>query len=222
MKKFGFEPILECHLRSEFYDKTAYITQLGGTIYSLYAHKYENEFKTNLCTLEDCYAYYSQLWDIYFQENADLYKIIRSYQGFSDLYTDVRSDSPCSAREIYRLWVLDQNGKLQENMAKYGHMVFHSKSSNSGVYCGRHSNPAKGYFGNDFSHLPNTKAPFRVNTIEQSVAHFRWNFIKRLNTDTVYANKCKDLKGKSLRCWCSSPEKVAPCHCFILAAYANS
>lgn len=51
--------------------------------------------------IEDCHAFYSQLWDEYFDENPDLLLEISQYNGFSDIFG--QPGRACQAIEIYRI-----------------------------------------------------------------------------------------------------------------------
>jgi hypothetical protein len=51
--------------------------------------------------IEDCRAFYSQLWTEYFQENPHLLDVIKQYNGFSDIFG--QSGHACQAEEVYRI-----------------------------------------------------------------------------------------------------------------------
>jgi len=87
--------------------------------------------------------------------------------------------------------------------------VVHCKKERYDVYCGR---PSK--WGNPFSHLNDTSAEFRTSTRTESIEKFEEYL---LNNKELMGALC-ELKGKVLGCWC----KPKPCHCDILAKYADS
>jgi Domain of unknown function (DUF4326) len=77
------------------------------------------------------------------------------------------------------------------------------------VYIGRGSK-----WGNPFSHLPNTKAKYRVKTREESIDRYEeW-----IKTQYFLLNDLHELKGKVLGCYC----KPKDCHGDILARLADS
>ena len=110
MIKHGFNPILECSSKgdtrfSAFYARlNAYN---GKSIEEIYqAAKVFEDGSTNLSTkaakgrkavnMQEVSALYSQLWDLYFQENPELLKVIRQYNGFSDVFG--KAGNACQAK----------------------------------------------------------------------------------------------------------------------------
>lgn len=85
-----------------------------------------------------------------------------------------------------------------------------------GVYVGR---PSK--WGNPFTHLPsNVRATqfygvMRVATREESIELYREYL---LGSPDLIADAKRELRGKTLICWCSP----LPCHANVLAEVANS
>ena len=47
------------------------------------------------------HKYYSHYWDLYFQENPELLKVIMNYNGFSDVFG--QQGHACQAEEIFRI-----------------------------------------------------------------------------------------------------------------------
>lgn len=78
------------------------------------------------------------------------------------------------------------------------------------VYVGRGSK-----WGNPFSHLPNTSAPWPVETREDAIRAYE-DYLINKRTDLVAAAKT-ELKGKILGCYC----KPLDCHGDILLKIAN-
>lgn len=77
------------------------------------------------------------------------------------------------------------------------------------VYIGR-----PGKWGNPFSHLPNTRAQFRVTTRADAISKYReW-----ILTQPALIASLGELKGKVLGCWC----KPLACHGDVLAELADS
>lgn len=77
------------------------------------------------------------------------------------------------------------------------------------VYIGRGSK-----WGNPFSHMPNTKAIYKVSTREESIEKYKeW-----ILTQPQLLADLHELKGKTLGCFC----KPKPCHGDILAKMANA
>ena len=115
MIRVGFEPFLECSSRgdkrfSAFY---ARIKSKGfKSIEELYqAKKVFADHSTGLSpkaakgrkaiNMPECMAYYSELWDLYFEENPELLEVIKNYNGFCDMFG--RPGCQCQAKEIYRI-----------------------------------------------------------------------------------------------------------------------
>ena len=78
------------------------------------------------------------------------------------------------------------------------------------VYIGRAGRGQDGYFGNPF---PLGKQP-RGATIER----YREYFLNRLRTDEQFARRIRELKGKTLGCFC----KPHPCHGDVIAQYLDA
>lgn len=233
MLKHGFPPYLECSSKNPTGDKRfsafyARIVNRGNkTIEDIYqASKIFENGETNLSikdakgrkaiNMQELSLLYSELWDEYFQENADLYQTIKNYEGFSDIFG--QQGHQCQATEIYRIWVKFQLKNLDKITEEFKHLVVNKRKTNVfDVYCGRGS-----VFGNQYSHLPESKAEYQVATIDQAMAHFRFNLIRQCSTDSKFKESVKTLNGKVLACYCSMPSKPKPCHCYFLAAASQA
>jgi len=79
------------------------------------------------------------------------------------------------------------------------------------IYIGRSSQK----WGNPYSHLPNSAAPYPVETREDAIRAFEYDL--RNNPDMIAEVK-KELKGKILACHC---RPALSCHGDILARIAN-
>lgn len=119
MIKVGSEPFLECSTKGDrrFSAFCAKIKSLGNkSIEELYqAFKKFRDENGNIVTglswrdakgktpinQEECKAYYSHLWDLYFSENPHLLEVIKQYNGFSDIFG--QPGRCCQAIEIYRI-----------------------------------------------------------------------------------------------------------------------
>ena len=90
--------------------------------------------------------------------------------------------------------------------------VVNIKHPNAGLstYIGRGSP-----FGNPYSHLPNTKAVWRVNSRGEAIAKYRTWFITKVRTDAIFLKKVLDLRGKKLGCFCHP----LPCHGEIIVEF---
>lgn len=87
--------------------------------------------------------------------------------------------------------------------------VVHCKKEPYDVYIGR---PSK--WGNPYTHLENTSAPYVVDSREDAVRLYEeWI---RSQPELMEAAK-KELKGKVLGCWCSP----LACHGDVLIKIAN-
>lgn len=86
--------------------------------------------------------------------------------------------------------------------------VVHCKKEAYDVYIGR---PSK--WGNPFSHKEGTLAEFRVKNRREAVKKFE----EYLLNNPQLMRDLKELKGKTLGCWC----KPKSCHGDVLATYAN-
>lgn len=87
-------------------------------------------------------------------------------------------------------------------------LVVHCKKEPYDIYIGRGS-----IWGNPFSHLKNSTAPFKVNTRQESIE----KYIEWLDNQPELLSKIKTLKGKVLGCFCDP----LPCHGHVLAELAN-
>lgn len=87
--------------------------------------------------------------------------------------------------------------------------VVHCKQESYDYYIGR---PSK--FGNPFSHKYGTAAQYLVDTREEAIQRFEEWFLAQ--PELVKAAK-KELKGKTLGCWC----KPLDCHGDVLLRIAN-
>lgn len=86
--------------------------------------------------------------------------------------------------------------------------VVHCKIENYDVYIGRPS-----IWGNPFSHKDNTKAEFKVNTVEEAVQNYKNWILKQPNLLKLLPT----LKDKVLGCWCKTKKSPnALCHGDIL------
>jgi len=88
-------------------------------------------------------------------------------------------------------------------------LVVHCKRDAYDVYIGRGS-----VWGNDFSHLPNTKARFHVVDRSTAIACYRQQLWRRLEAGDVSLEELAALQGKRLGCWCAPK----PCHGEVLVA----
>ena len=85
------------------------------------------------------------------------------------------------------------------------------------VYVGRPTD-----FGNPFTsrNLANTKAEFQADNVEDSInKYIEW--ITDPDQVELLSRARKELRGKSLVCWCSSPSKPALCHAHVLMNLVN-
>jgi hypothetical protein len=91
------------------------------------------------------------------------------------------------------------------------------------IYCGRGSSPngsplPRIPLGNPWSHTDKNAAQFQVSTREESIKKHAIYFARRFETDLDFSTFIRSLKGKRLGCWCAP----LPCHCDIIARYANN
>lgn len=87
--------------------------------------------------------------------------------------------------------------------------VVHCKKDPYDIYIGRGSK-----FGNPYSHLPNSAAPFPVETREDAIRLYEeWI---RSQPELMEAVK-KELRGKILGCWCAP----LACHGDVLIRISN-
>ena len=92
--------------------------------------------------------------------------------------------------------------------------VVHCKLEPFDVYIGRPSP-----WGNPFSHKSGTLAKYQVATLEEAVRKYK-DYI--LAYPELLAKAKKELKGKTLGCWCKTPKNPsALCHGDILLEIAN-
>ncbi len=92
-------------------------------------------------------------------------------------------------------------------------------SDDTYVYIGRAGNGQSGYFGNPIIKANSEDPGSTLKRYEQYL-------ISRLNEDSDFARKVKDLKGKKLVCFCApqggfSPQDKEICHGQVLARYSN-
>ena len=81
------------------------------------------------------------------------------------------------------------------------------------VYIGRGSE-----WGNDWSHLPGTKAKHVVATRDEAIECYRRHLWERIASEgTPLIEKLAELHGKTLGCYCAPK----PCHGDVLAAAAE-
>lgn len=78
------------------------------------------------------------------------------------------------------------------------------------VYIGRAGHGHDGYFGNPFSAM-------RDGGRERAIALYEIYFYKRLQTDSEFATRVDELRGKRLGCFCSPKN----CHGNVIASYLN-
>lgn len=87
--------------------------------------------------------------------------------------------------------------------------VVHCDKEAYDVYIGRGSK-----FGNPFTHLKNTSAPYPVDSREDAIRAYEYWIQEQPELLAVVK---KELKGKILGCWC----KPLDCHGDILLRIAN-
>ena len=223
MIKCGFEPMLECSTRGDKRFSALVAVVNNKTIEEQYqAAKVFADGSTGLSVKDargrtcinysECAALYSSLWDQYFDEHPELINVIMQYRGFSDMFG--KANHACQAKEIYRIWLKHQTVLCEANMSKYGHLIVHKSDHVEGaVYCGRGRGSA---WGNEYSHLPNSKATWTVGSREEAVVQHRMQFISDIKSGVIKTSDVAKLAGKKLECYC------APllCHCSTLAAAA--
>lgn len=227
MIKYGMAPYLECSSKgdkrfSAFYAK---VNAYGGkTIEEIYqASKVFANGSTGLSTKEAkgrqavnmayCHDLYSDLWDTYFVENPELLNVILKCKGFSDVFG--QPSHCCQAEEIYRIWRREHLRKIHNAAENYKDLVFnvhHGNVPSDAIYCGRGSE-----WGNEFTHLENTKAKWKVRDREEAVIYHKLKLIEDINSGAVDVNKVIALNGKKLVCYCA-PQL---CHCYNLLAAAK-
>lgn len=96
------------------------------------------------------------------------------------------------------------------------------------VYIGRGCDPRTHQlppfdWGNDWTHKEGTAAKFKVSSVHEAVSKF-WEHC--LRDEALILKIRRELKGKTLGCWCNSPKakiKVRlPCHGDVLAQIAET
>lgn len=87
--------------------------------------------------------------------------------------------------------------------------VVHLGDESYDVYIGRGRKDKSGYFGNPF--------PLHRHTRENAIELYRTWFRKRLRIDPEFARRIRELKGKTLGCYC----KPLACHGDVIAEYLN-
>ena len=89
--------------------------------------------------------------------------------------------------------------------------VVHCNVEPYDVYIGRGSK-----FGNPFTHLKNTLAPYPVDSREDAIRAYEYWIQEPSQSELLLAIK-SELKNKTLGCWCSP----LACHGDILLLIAN-
>ena len=233
MIKCGIPPYLECSSKnpdgnkafSAFYARLkAYGNKSIEEIYQ--AAKVFEDGSTNLTpqqakgkkaiNMTEVTSLYHTLWEKYFEENPDLLKyILNNHQGFSDMFGQAGHN--CQASTIYSIWLKHSLEKCYENQEKYSHLLANIGFKEAyDVYCGRGKGST---LGNTYSHLPNIVGTIKVDTVEQAVAHFRFDFMREWKSDSAFRANIKSLKGKVLGCFCKGKNI---CHCSVYLGAANS
>jgi hypothetical protein len=88
-------------------------------------------------------------------------------------------------------------------------LIVHCKRDPYDVYVGRPS-----IYGNSFSHKDGTAAKYKVATVEEAITRYEaW----LLAQPGLVALVKRELRGKTLGCWCAP--KL--CHASVLARIAN-
>lgn len=227
MIKHGIAPYLECSSKG-YTQLSAFYARLKGrdnkSIEEIYqAAKIFEDGTTGLhwkqakgkkaVNTEALSILYQQLWEEYFEENPELYRKIQQYQGFSDMFG--QEGHNCQATSIYNIWVKYSVRKLYSIAEKYEHLMVLKKDMKEGdVYCGR---PSK--WGNPFSCLPNSTGTTIVESVEASVAHYRFKLIQDMkNNPELKETIIQELRGKRLVCFCKGKHL---CHTTVLLAIAN-
>lgn len=89
--------------------------------------------------------------------------------------------------------------------------VVHCKVDPFDVYIGRGSK-----YGNPFTHLKNTTAPYPVDSREDAIRAYEFWIQEPAQSELLELAKV-ELKGKVLGCWCSPLE----CHGDVLLKLVN-
>jgi hypothetical protein len=86
------------------------------------------------------------------------------------------------------------------------------------VYIGRAGKGQDGYFGN--IHTIQTCCPvcFSRHDRADSIAHFKKDFLKRIERDIIFKKRVLELRGKTLGCFC----KPLICHGDVYVEYLNN
>lgn len=90
--------------------------------------------------------------------------------------------------------------------------VVNKYKSEYDVYIGRGSQ-----WGNKWSHLPETKAEFKVETREEAVAAYKEYLWEQMKSGAVTNEMLRSLHGKRLGCFCAPKA----CHGDVIAAAVN-
>ena len=115
MVRFGKPPMLECSSKGDKRFSALYARirwRNNKTIEELYqAYKMFEGYVGGLSfkeakgkkpiNIEACRAFYSQLWNEYFDENPEFLLEISQFNGFSDIFG--QPGRACQAQEIYRI-----------------------------------------------------------------------------------------------------------------------
>ena len=102
---------------------------------------------------------------------------------------------------------------IKENKYLYGHLVKNKyRDGNDGIYIGRGSK-----WGNQWTHLAHTTAPYVVSSREEAVVMHRRNLIKMIRNNEIKLSDLAELADKTLICFCS-PDL---CHGHTLSAAAH-
>ncbi len=228
MVQHGFKPMLECSSKgdkrfSAFYAKLNAFK--GKTIEEVYqAAKVFADGTTGLSisqakgkqavNMDFVRELYSSLWDIYFQENPDLLKVIRQYRGFSDVFG--KKGNACQATEIYRIWIKDSLRHMAVNQNKYFHLMANvGDGERCDVYCGRGRGSR---YGNPFTHIPGIPNTIKVDTVDEAVAQHRFDFVHSLKDEAFFA-EIRSMRGKVLGCFCKGSDHY--CHTIVMLSVAN-
>lgn len=81
---------------------------------------------------------------------------------------------------------------------------------NGGVYIGRPGKGFDGYFGNPFPMGPDRDR-------QMSIVLYRNYFLRKMETDPIFASRVLALRGMVLLCFC----KPLACHGDVIAEYLN-
>lgn len=87
--------------------------------------------------------------------------------------------------------------------------VVHCRREKYDIYIGR---PSK--WGNPYSHLPQSRAEYRVATRMEAIERFRDYVL----SDATLLAALGELKGKVLGCWCAP----LPCHGDVLVEMVDA